>query len=100
MSEIIKEYYSVVRGSVPDYLLDKKIEDFSDNPDIEEEFEYWIKNHEYKKENCVEIEGYTAEGIASLSKYIDGEGAFVMLIQLRKNPEAAIRKIKAGFKYL
>lgn len=67
------------------------------NIDIKEEFEYWIKTKTYKEESCVEIEGYTAEGISKLSKYMVGEGSFILLIELRENPERAKRRIKEGF---
>ena len=43
------------------------------------------------------VENYTAEKISSLSEFMDGEGAFVLLIQLRENPQKALKRIKDGF---
>lgn len=50
------------------------------------------------QDNCVTIEEYTAKDIAALSKLLDGEGAFMLLIELRENPEKAKKRIKEGFK--
>ena len=64
--------------------------------DIAAEFEYWISNKEYL--DGVIIEGYTAKSIAALSPYMDGEGAFQLLIELRERPDKAKKRINDGFK--
>ena len=46
------------------------------------------------------VEGYSAKQISEMSKYMIGEGAFVMLIELRENPESALKKIKNGFRMI
>ena len=48
--------------------------------------------------DSVIIEGYTAKSIAALSPYMDGEGAFMLLIELRENLDKAKQRIAAGFK--
>ena len=96
MSEIIKEYYS--KADIMPLLLKSKLSKFEIHLDIAEEFEYWIKNKSYIKENAISVNGYTAEKLASLSEYLDGEGAFMMLIELRENPTKAMTKIENGFK--
>ena len=67
------------------------------NSDICDEFEYWILNKEYKQ-NGVVVNGYSAQKLAELSRFLDGEGAFMLLIELRENPEKAMTKIQEGFK--
>lgn len=96
MSKIIKEFYG--KADIPLPLLQYKLKSLANHPDIELEFEYWIQNRKYIDKDAVIIEGYTAEYIASLSEYMDGEGAFMQLIELRENPQNAIKQIKNGFK--
>ena len=95
MSEVIKEYYK--KTKLEKHHIDSKLVSFSHHEDIEQEFECWIKTKEYKNDGIV-VEGYSAKVLANISKFLDGEGAFVMLIALRENPEKAVRQIKAGFK--
>ncbi len=64
---------------------------------IGEELVYWLENGCYKQDGIV-VEGYSAEKIAALSKYYDGEAAFIMLIQLREKPEMAKKQLIRGFK--
>lgn len=44
------------------------------------------------------MEGYSAKTLAQVSVFLDGEAAFVYLIELRENPEKALRQIVNGFK--
>lgn len=94
MSKVIETYYKDA-GIMP-LLLKKKMAAFAKHPDIAAEFEYWISNKKYLE--GVSVEGYTAKSIASLSPYMDGEGAFQLLIELRENPNKAKKRIGAGFK--
>lgn len=94
MSRIIEEYYKV--ANIMPFLLKNKLASFEKHPDIASEFEYWIVNKKYI-ENGISVEGYTAKDISKLSKYMDGEGAFVLLIELREKPEKAKSKIVSGF---
>ncbi len=96
MNSVIKEYYE--KMGVQIFLIEKKLNIFEKNKDVASEFEYWIVNHEYK--DGVEIEGYTASGLAQLSPYLNGEGAFIMLVELRDNPDRAKKRIDRGFKIL
>lgn len=96
MKEIIKEYYN--KAKIMPNLLDLKIEKFEKNEDIANEFAYWIENKKYKTCDCVTINGYTAEKISQFSPYLIGEASFVLLIELRDNPEKTMEKIKKGFK--
>ena len=97
MDKIIEAYYNQV--PVNAFLLKQKLEKFSRNPDIKKEFAYWIENKAFAKDATV-IEGYTAEKLASMSAYLNGEGAFLLLIDLRENPERAIKQIAKGFNML
>ena len=95
MSVTIEKYYN--DNKVAAALLTQNLEKFERNPDISAEFEYWIENKQYKKD-ALEIEGYTAQKLSELSKYLVGEGSFMLLIELREQPDKARRKIAAGFK--
>ena len=94
MNSIIRDYYENV--GVKPFLIDEKMDKLKKYSDIEAEFEYWLKNKQYK--NDVSVEGYTASDIANMSRYLNGEGAFMLLIELRENPEKAKQKIRNGFK--
>ena len=96
MSSIIENYYNEI-GLIP-VLIQKNMEKINRNPDIAEEFEYWIENKKYKTDSCIEVEGYTAESISKLSKYLVGESSFMVLIELREEPEKAKKRIEKGFK--
>jgi len=95
MSEVINEYYK--KTKLDERHIKRKVALFDSNNDIKQEFEYWIKNGEFV-ENGVEVEGCTAKSLSMQSKFLEGEGAFVLLIELRQNPDKAIRMIKEGFK--
>jgi hypothetical protein len=94
MNKIIEQYYK--SANIMPLLLKKKMAAFEKHPDIASEFEYWINNKQYC--DGVSIEGYTAKNIAGMSPYMDGEGAFMLLIELRENPGKAKARITKGFK--
>lgn len=94
MSKVIREYYE--EAGVQPFLFEEKIQKLNNNSDILQEFEYWIQNHKYV--DRIKVEGYSASEIASLSPYLEGEGTFMLLIELRENPEKAKKRIKNGFK--
>ncbi len=96
MSKIIEEYYA--KAKVMPLLLKSKMSKLSKNPDIAAELEYWITEKQYKEGNCVVVKGYSAKKLSELSVYLDGEGAFMLLIELRENPQNALTKIENGFK--
>ena len=95
MMNIIRSYYE--KTGIPTIMINKKLASFEKNPDIAKEFEHWLQTKEYTIENCVTVENYTAEKISKLSEFMDGEGAFSLLIQLRENPQKALKRIKDGF---
>lgn len=94
MNKVIEAYYSQV--SIKPFLLKQKLDKFSRHPDIQEEFAHWITNKTFVKEPVV-VEGYTAQKLASLSEFLMGEGAFLLLIDLRENPTKALKQISKGF---
>ncbi|MCR5461219.1 MAG: hypothetical protein K6F51_15250 [Acetatifactor sp.] len=94
MCDLIREYYE--KAGITGELLTEKLEKFERNPDIAKEFEYWITNGEFKR-GGVEEKGYTAEKLAALSDLIKGEGAFILLIELRERPEKAFKRISDWF---
>lgn len=95
MSKIIENYYK--QADVMPLLLKQKMNKLTRNNDVLKEFEYWIEHKQYIA-NGVSIEGYTAKALAELSDYIDGEAAFMLLIELREAPDKALCRIKSGFK--
>ena len=96
MSDIIRNYYENAH-TLPS-IQEKKLESFERHPDIKEEFERWIETKRYKTDSPIVVEGYTANSLANLSPYLNGEGAFVLLIELRENSDKAMKRIKEGFK--
>ena len=96
MSKVIEEYYK--QANVIPLILKQKMSKLQRNEDILKEFEYWIQHNDYKKDGCVSIAGYTAEKLAMLSEFVNGEGAFMLLIELRESPDKALRRIANGFK--
>lgn len=95
MKQAIVDYYS--QAPLVPCLLQQKMDKLQKNSDICDEFEYWIVNKNYKPDGVV-IDGYSAQKLAELSRFLDGEGAFMLLIELRENPEKAMKKIQEGFK--
>lgn len=96
MSSIIKEYYE--KAHTMPALIEQKMLKFKNHPDIMAEFEYWIVEKKYKTSDMVNVLGYTAQGLSELSPYLKGEGVFVLLTELRDNPEKAKSRIAKGFK--
>lgn len=95
MNDVIKEFYD--NSGLPQGLVDKKLDLFEANPDISNEFVYWIENSRYREDGLT-VNGYSAEQLALDYPYLKGEGAFILLIELRSNPENALKRIKEGFK--
>lgn len=94
---VIESYYAPVKMNP--FLLNQKMAKFSRHPDIAEEFAYWISNKVYKQ-NAIVIEGHTAQELASRSEYLMGEGAFLLMIDLREKPEKVSKQIAEGFRML
>lgn len=78
--------------------MKKRLQIFEKYADIASEFEYWIKTGEYLNDKCINVEGYTAESLAKLSPFVDGEQAFILLAELRDEPQKAKARIDRGFK--
>ena len=96
MSKIIEEYYK--SANIMPFLLKRKMDKFNQHPDVSAEFEYWIENKTYKSNGCISVEGYTALILAEQFKLLNGEGVFMLLIELKENPQKAMGKIENGFK--
>ena len=92
MSSLIQEYYH--NKGIPSVLAKRKEKMMEDNPDIASEFEYWLKNGKYVDNDPVTVEEYTAEKLSKLSKYLKSDDAFILLIELRENPEKAKERIQ------
>ena len=95
MKTKIEQFYKDI--NTPPYIIKMKLKKLENNPDIRDEFEKWITNREYETDNPVIVEGYSAKSLAEISKFLDGEGAFMMLIELRNNPDVAKKRLAAGF---
>lgn len=93
--KIIKEY--LINAKVPEVIINKKMAAYEKHPDIAKEFESWILTKKYSEKASVVVENYTAKKLANISEFLDGEGAFAMLIQLREKPHQALKRIKDGF---
>lgn len=96
MSEIIRKYYE--ENKAPGFLVKQKLKKFDKHQDIATEFESWIRSGSYKTTGAIVVEGYTARQLSETSKYLNGEGAFMILIELREDPKKALRRIEDGFK--
>jgi len=96
MSSIIEEYYA--QAKVKPVIMKQKLYKLQQHTDISQEFEYWIQNGIYKTVDYVSVNGYTAQKLSVLSEFVDGEAAFMLLIELRENPERANRRILEGFR--
>ena len=95
MSQSINEYYS--KTKLDKRLVDRKLELFEKHKDIMLEFEYWLETRQYKPNGAL-VEGSSAKDLAQTSIFLDGEAAFAFLIELRENPEKALKQIAKGFK--
>ena len=95
MSKIIETFYT--ENNIPAFLLKQKMNAFEKHKDIASEFEYWIEHKSYMANGCI-IEGYSASQLAAITEYLDGESAFLLLIELRENPQKAKKRISDGFK--
>lgn len=96
MSGVIREYY--VKAHTMPVVLEQKVKKFEQHPDIKSEFEDWISTKQYKDKGAVIVDGYTAKSLSDLSPYLKGEGAYMLLMELRDDPERAKKRIKSGFK--
>lgn len=93
MSVIVKEYYE--KAHVQPFFIEQKMKKLDKHPDICMEFEEWISTKKFVDK--VVVDGYTASAIAEMSPNVAGEGAFMMLIELRENPARAKKLIDDGF---
>ncbi len=96
MNDVIEKFYK--DNDIMPLLLEQKLRLFGKNRDIAEEFEYWIQTGKYVSNNPVIIEGYTAAKLAEEVENLEGEGAFIVLTELRDDPQRAMNKIKEGYK--
>lgn len=96
MSRVIREYYK--QTHTLQKLAEQKIIKFEKHLDIMQEFEQWILSKQYKIEGAVSVLGYTAKELAEFYPYLKGEGAFILLMELRDDPVKAQKRISSGFK--
>ena len=97
MEHTILKFYEKV--GFPSDFVKAKMEMFKRHPDIMEEFAHWIATGEYKSDGVC-VENYTAKQLSDQFEYMKGEGAFVMLMELREDPADALSSIKDGLKFL
>lgn len=97
MDKVIEAYYT--QAKMNPFLIKQKLTRLYRNPDLQKEFAFWIQNGEFSQDAVV-IHGYTAEKLAHLSEYLHAEGAFMLMIELREDPEKALRRISNGFNML
>ena len=94
----IELYYKEL-GLMP-LLAKRKLEDYKRNPDIANEFIYWIESKNYLVDMCIDIEGFTAHDIAARFPQLDADSVFSLMIELREKPDLAKKRISAGFEIL
>jgi hypothetical protein len=75
--------------------MEKKVSKYED---IRKEFEFWIMNKTYNKDNPLTVGGYSAQDIYSLAPFMDGLGVFNFMVTLREDPAKAKEYIEGGFK--
>lgn len=97
MNDIIRQFYE--KKNLPKPIVEQKVAAFGRHSDIAEEFEQWISDRTYKIQDAVTVEGYNAKKLSVLSEYLNGDGAFILLIELRENPRKAHKRIEQNFKY-
>lgn len=96
MADIIRAFYE--KYNLPKLLIEQKVAAFSRHSDISAEFEQWIAERTYKIQGAVTVEGYSAKRLSELSEFLNGDGAFLLLIELRENPTKAHKRLADGFK--
>ena len=96
MNDMIRRFYE--NNNLPKPIIEQKVAAFSRHSDISAEFEQWLTNRTYKAQGAVSVEGYTAKKLSELSEYLNGDGAFILLIELRENPDKAHKRIAQGIK--
>lgn len=96
MTEVIRDFY--LKCGMPNVLIEQKLRKLERNEDIANELAFWIRNRKFKAADAVEVQGYTAKQLADMSEYLNGEGAFMMLIALRENPKSALTNLHKGLK--
>ena len=96
MRKRIVEFYK--QSNLPKPIVSSNLRKFEQNDDIAEEFERWLTDKSFKTVDAVTIEGYTAKRISELSPFMNGDSAFLLLIELRNNPHKALKMIANGFK--
>lgn len=94
--DVIRNFY--LKCGIPNVLAEQKLRKLERNQDIADELAFWITNREFKEQDAVEVRGYTAKQLAEMSEYLNGEGAFMMLIALRETPKSALADLKDGLK--
>ncbi len=90
-----------------DYLVNEKgvtmivatvlAKSFEKYPEIKQEFISWIKERNFKEEDAIKIEGYTAKRIHEIAPELDASGVYQFMITLRENPQKAKEYIQKGF---
>lgn len=104
-NNITKLSYNV--GRIKEYLNEKGLSDvvikqltknYYDNPDIANEFEFWIRTKKFIENNPVIESGYTAKKLFDeFNDKLNISGIFSMLITLRNHPEKGLKYIDDNF---
>lgn len=96
MRKRIADFYE--SSNLPKTLKISNIKRFEKYDDIAIEFEEWLCSKTFKSVDAVTVEGYTARKLSELFPYLNGDGAFILLIELREAPQKALKQIANGFK--
>ena len=79
-----------------DVVANKLYDKVSTFPDIFEEFVYWLDHGEFKQDDPITIDGYTAQNLYE-NTYLAPIGAFNMLTDLRRTDhDEVLQDLKDG----
>lgn len=94
--EEIKKYFK--NKGLNDVVIERLIKPYCNHQDIVGEFEYYIKNNSFVKNNPITECGYTAQVLyEKYNNKLDISGVFAMLITLREKPEEGLKIISENF---
>lgn len=96
MEQEIKQYF-IKEKKVSEVVAKVLISSLLKYTDIAQEFCFWLKMREYKQNDKLVIEGYSAEDIHKLAPHLDTAGVYGFMVTLRDNPQEALEIIKNNF---
>lgn len=97
MEEKILDYLVEEKQCSREVVAPMMLAKVSKYADIRAEFEEWLETREYREDEAVEVQGWTAARVAEEAPMLDGIGAFNFLVTLRDEPAVAKQAIAEKF---